>query len=783
MEAADNRRGFRLGDWVIRPDAAVATGPGRSRALTPDQLAVLLLLAARPEDAVPQSELRDAAFAGDDDGEARLLATLRQLRELLGGSADDRHYIVHVGHDAWALVADITPLTTTDGGDDASAPRRTFGGRLQHFITELRRRSVLKVGGAYLVGMWIMLQVAEVTFEPLHFPQWWMTALTILAVLGLPIVVVLAWSYEITPGGIVLDPGDGSRLPRPRARRAIAPALVAGVTLMAGVTGYAWWQSIDTSSRPPPLEPGDASVAVLPLVDMSPAGGIAYLADGLSEELSAALAQIPGLRVAARTSAFEFKGQSVDVRRIGEALGVRHVLEGSVRRDGDRLRVTVQLVDAATGYHVWARSYDRNWSDVIAIQDDIARSVTEALKVVLVADSGDTKGKAPVDPVAPDVRALDPYLAGLALMRKSGDLSVMKEAEDRFSEAIAIAPEFARAHAGLCRVRIRMYQRTRDDSYVALAETACRRALELDPGQIETEKGLADLYLASGRNAESEAICRQLVARYPSDADGHLCLGAAQSAAGHLPEAERSLRAAVQAEPSYWVPHSKLGGFLFEQGRADEAIAEFREVTRLTPSSSSAYSNLGAALQFKGDDKGAEAAYKRAIAIEPSASALSNLGTLNYFAGRYDQAVEDYRRATAIATRDQEIWGNLGDAYWQLGQHDEALAAYRKAVELATRDLEKQPKDAGMLSRLGYYHGRLGDPARADDYLDRAEAVAQDNPYSAYYRAIAAADRGDDERARALASRAAELGYPEDALQADPALKKVLGNTRGGNSR
>ena len=779
MEAADNRRGFRLGDWVIRPDAAVATGPGRSRALTPDQLAVLLLLAARPEDAVPQSELRDAAFAGDDDGEARLLATLRQLRELLGGSADDRHYIVHVGHDAWALVADIAPLTATDGGDDATAPRRTFGGRLQHFITELRRRSVLKVGGAYLVGMWIMLQVAEVTFEPLHFPQWWMTALTILAVLGLPIVVVLAWSYEITPGGIVLDSGDGSTLPRPRARRAIAPALVAGVTLMAGVTGYAWWRSIDTASHPAPLEAGDASIAVLPLVDMSPAGGIAYLADGLSEELSAALAQIPGLRVAARTSAFEFKGQAVDVRRIGEALGVRHVLEGSVRRDGDRLRVTVQLIDAASGYHVWARSYDRNWSDVFAIQDDIARSVTEALKVVLTADAGEAKGKAPADLVAPDVRALDPYLAGLALMRKSGDLSVMKEAEGRFSEAIAIAPEFARAHAGLCRVRIRMYQRTLDVSYVALAETACRRALELDPGQIETEKGLADLYLASGRNAESEAICRQLVARYPSDADGYLCLGAAQRAAGHLPEAERSLRAAVQAEPSYWVTHSRLGSFLFEQGRADEAIQQFTEVTRLTPSSSSAYANLGGAYQFKGDNRAAEDAYRKAVAIEPSASALSNLGTLHYFEGNFVQAVEDYRAAARLTGFDQNIWGNLGDAYWQLGQRDQALAAYRRAVELASRDLEKQPNDPATLSQLGYYHGRLGDPARAEDFLDRADAIAQDNPYSAYYRAVAAADRGDVETARRLVARATELGYPPEAINADPALQSVLGKPKG----
>jgi TolB-like protein/Flp pilus assembly protein TadD len=779
MEAADTRRGFKLGDWVIRPDAALATTAGRSRTLTPDQVAVLLLLAARPDDAVPQSELRDTAFPGDGDGDARLQSTLRQLRELLGGSSDDRHYIVHVGHDAWALVADLAPLPAAGG--EGPEPRRTVGGRLQHFLSELRRRSVFKVGGAYLVGMWIMLQVAEVTFEPLHFPQWWMTALTILAVLGLPIVIALAWSYEITPGGIVLDTGDGSSLPMPRARRAIAPAVVAGVTLMACVTGYAWWRSIDTASRPAPPDPGDASIAVLPLVDMSPAGGIAYLGDGLSEELSAALAQIPGLRVAARTSAFEFKGKAVDVRRIGESLGVRHVLEGSVRRDGDRLRVTVQLIDAATGYHVWARSYDRNWSDVIAIQDDIARSVTEALKVVLASDESLPKPPAPVE--TPDVRALDPYLAGLALMRKSGDLSVMKEAENRFSESIGLAPEFARAYAGLCRVRVRMYQRTRDDAYVALAETACRRALELDPGQLETEKGLADLYLASGRNAESEAICRQLVARYPSDADGHLCLGAAQSAAGHLPEAERSLRAAVQAEPSYWVTHSRLGAFLFEQGRADEAIAEFREVTRLTPSSSSAYSNLGAALQFKGDNPGAEAAYRRSIAIEPSASALSNLGTLNYFAGRYEQAVEDYRRATTIAARDQEIWGNLGDAYWQLGQRDQALAAYRRAVELGTRDLEKQPKDPGTLSRLGYYHGRLGDTARADDYLDRAEAVAQDNPYSAYYRAVAAADRGDAENARALASRAAQLGYPEDALKADPALKKVLTSNWGGKSR
>ena len=298
---------------------------------------------------------------------------------------------------------------------------------MQSLIFELRRRSVFRVAGGYLLGMWIMLQVAEVTFEPLRLPEWWMRALTILAVIGLPIVATLAWSYEITPGGIVLDDGAPDGVKLPRARRAVAPAIVAGVALMAVVTGVAWWRSIELgdTEASPQFDPANPSIAVLPLVDMSPSGGNGYLGDGLSEELSMRLAQVPGLRVAARTSAFEFKDRNVDVRRIGQSLGVRHVLEGSVRRDGDNLRVTMQLIDSANGYHVWAGSYDRSWSDVISIQDEIARSVTEALRIVLVP--AETSPEA-VSAATLDVRAVDPYLAGLAMLRQSGDMSRLTEA-------------------------------------------------------------------------------------------------------------------------------------------------------------------------------------------------------------------------------------------------------------------------------------------------------------------------------------------------------------------
>ena len=280
-----------------------------------------------------------------------------------------------------------------------------------------------------------------------------MSALTILAVIGIPIVGILAWAYEITPGGIVRDSGDAALLHLPRARRAMAPVLVLGVALMAGVTGFAWWRSIADADRASPsaAEPSAQSVAVLPLVDMTSGGGNEYLGDGFAEEISAQLAQIPGLRVAARTSAFEFKGQRLDVRKIGNALGVRNVLEGSVRRDGDKLRVTVQLIDASNGYHVWAGTYDRDWADAIAVQDDISRKITQALRVVLTPESERKLQRAGVVNLA----AYDSYLAGVSALRKSSDLSQLNQAADFFGKAMTLDPGFSRAYAGHVRGRCR----------------------------------------------------------------------------------------------------------------------------------------------------------------------------------------------------------------------------------------------------------------------------------------------------------------------------------------
>ena len=787
MEAADLRVGFRLGEWLVEPQQSRLSGPKGIRVLEPEHMRLLLCLVEQHGEAVDRLALRDCAWRGRSHSDQLLRAGIRSLREALGESSSDRSYIVTASRGGFAVIAHFEPLAavpalqTPSRLADHRPVRRTLLGQLQALVFELRRRSVFKVSGGYLLGMWIILQVAEVTFEPLRLPDWWMTVLTILAVIGLPIVATLAWSYEITPGGIVLDEGGLEGVKLPRARRTIAPAIVAGVALMAVVTGVAWWRSIETggTEAAPQADPAYPSIAVLPLVDMSPSGGSSYLGDGLSEELSLRLAQIPGLRVAARTSAFEFKDRNVDVRQIGQSLGVRHVLEGSVRRDGDNLRVTMQLIDAATGYHAWAGSYDRSWSDVISIQDEVARAVSSALRIVLLPDEGATQA-APAS--TPDIRAVDPYLAGLALLRQSGDMSRLTQAATHFGEAIAIEPSFARAHAGLCRVGVRIYDRTRDPSDRDLAEQSCRRALELDASLVETEKALGELYLSSGRIAESEAVYQGLVTRYPQDADGHIGLGRALEAAGQHDAAERSFRAAAQVEPAFWGAFNALGGYLFSRGRFVEAIDAYREVSELTPSSASAYNNLGAALQMQGDLRGAAEAYGRSLAIEPAGSAYSNLGTVHYFLGEFDEAVQNYERATALAGQDQSLWGNLADALWQIpGRRDEAIGHYRRAIRLAQRELESQPTNGLLMAQLGYYHGRVGNAAESRSYLDQAAAAGADL-YVQYYSAVAAADRGDLEAARASALAAVQLGYPETLLQVDPSLSGLMlqNNKAGG---
>ena len=317
-------------------------------------------------------------------------------------------------------------------------------------LAELKRRKVFKVGAAYLVVGWLVIEVAATILPQLNFPEWAPRLVTFLVLLGLPIAVVLAWVYEVTPDGIKLDAkASGSK--RVFAAAAVLAILVLGWFLHARVLPA---PAIAAPSPAPSLvanaKPRAAaeSIAVLPFVNMSTDPENEFFSDGLSEEILNSLARIDGMQVVGRTSSFQFKGKNEDLRDIGEKLGVAHVLEGSVRREGNKARITAQLIRTSDGIHLWSQTYDRMLDDILAVQLDIAENVASVLNVVMDDKQRSVMRKSGVK----NVDAFIHYQKGWKLYADAhrdpavGLLDGLRLANAEFQQAVALEPRFSFAH-------------------------------------------------------------------------------------------------------------------------------------------------------------------------------------------------------------------------------------------------------------------------------------------------------------------------------------------------
>ena len=576
------------------------------------------------------------------------------------------------------------------------------------------------------------------------------------------------------------SPATSSSAAVPHALAWLGAALVIALLLAApwAITHYLRAPKVADAAASGPgvviVQP-PRTIAVLPLIDMSPDRSNAYLGDGLAQELSARLARLPGVRVAASTSAFAFRNRTTDARTIAQTLGVRHILEGSVHREGDRLRVTAQLIDGASGYDVWSQTYNRTWHDLMAIEDELARSIISSLRVVL---SNELAQRA-TQPPTTQASAFDLYLAGLAKLHGPGGDASLDEAGESFRQALAEDPKFALACAGLCERYALGYDKTRDAVLIPQAERACEEALKLDPTLREVSAALAQLYLVSGRSEQAAAIYRDAISSDPENADGYIGLGQALDQQHRTADAEGAFRKAVDVEPTYWGAQNALGGFLFRHGRTSAAIATYRRVTELIPASPLAFNNLGAALLVAGDFQGAAAAFDRSLALEPTSSAYSNSGTVYYFLGRYADAARMFTRATELSRQDHRVWGNLADALWQIeGSRAEAESAYRRAIGLVHKSLEVNARDAVSWSQLAYYSARARADGDVRGFTSRALQLNADDPNVRYYACLTALELGEKQAALESLSRAVELGYPPQLVRAAPDFASLRSDAR-----
>ena len=527
-------------------------------------------------------------------------------------------------------------------------------------VSELKRRNVIRMALLYAVSAWLIMQVAEVIIGLAGLPDWIGPALLGLLAVGFPIAIVLSWFFELTPEGIALeselDRTESAKRISGRGLDAIVISLLAAAVILFAYDK--WW----------PRGQNEPSIVVLPFVNMSADPEQEYFSDGIAEELLNLLTQIPDLRVISRTSAFSYKGKDVDIPTVAGQLNVSHVLEGSVRKVGNQVRISAQLIEAQTDTHLWSRTYDRTLDDIFAIQDEIAASVVQKLKIMLIED-------------APTTRATDPQAYALVLqaryLRQRVTPESLQKSVELYKQALEIDDEYAPAWAGLAvSYTNQADQRLRPagDGY-ALARLAANRALSINPTYASAHRILG--WIASSLDRDLVATARHYELALATEPATSASISVAASMAHSLGRLEQAIALgeyAVEHDPVSPVINGNLGLYYRDGGQLDESIDSFRTVLALSPGYIGAQHHIGTALLLQGQP---------------------------------DAALDAMERETA------ESWqlGGLAMAHHALGQSAEAEAALSEFIDKYA---------ATSAYKIAIVHAFMGQADRAFDWLQRA---------------------------------------------------------------
>jgi TolB-like protein/cytochrome c-type biogenesis protein CcmH/NrfG len=580
-------------------------------------------------------------------------------------------------------------------------------------FNELNRRNVIKVSIAYLVIAWLVMQVADVILNNVDAPNWVFHVILLLLGIGFIFAIIFAWVFELTPDGLKREHEvDIDRSITRRTGRKLDYVII-GV-LVVGLSYFAYDKFVLSAvQETAPIEKislsgdkqaetqkavigADKSIAILPFVNMSDDASNEYFSDGLSEELLNLLAKVPELRVAARTSSFSFKGKDLKISEIARELNVSHILEGSVRKSGDQVRITAQLIKADHGFHLWSESYNRTLDDIFAVQDEIASEVSKALQVTLL---GRTRSKAEINPEAYSL-----YLKGMYFLNQ-GSREFGENAIQELQRAIELEPEFAGAWQILAFVyyqQIRARVISHEEGH-ALAMDAINRAMNLDPNQgvIWGTYGFLKKNLDWDWEEAQQALSRAYELEPGSNLVRIWRASTAQTL-GRLDEALDYYELALATDPLNLSAYSSVGICNRKVGRFDVAITIFEQQIELRPRYHWAYFNIGKAYLFKGDAETALAQIEK----NPS-NVYREVGLVLAYTtlGREEEAQAALQRLVADYGEQFPNW--VAEAYSWRGDSDRAFEWLGKAY---------QQRDIGLSYLLGnkVFERLWGDPRWLD---------------------------------------------------------------------
>jgi TolB-like protein/Flp pilus assembly protein TadD len=627
-------------------------------------------------------------------------------------------------------------------------------------FTELKRRNVFRVGAAYLVVAWLLIEVSDTVFPRLNLPEWTVTFVIVLMLLGLPVALFLSWAYELTPEGVKRSEEVASSGETLQAtRRAFDWIIIAGLLLVVAIiVADRWWFTTEpgtsgelaTVAGPPVSEAGagqadgtepmSLGVGVLPFHNLSPDPDNAFFAGGIHEEVLTHLSRMPGLRVISRTSMLRIAESDLDIRQIGERLGVTHVLEGSVRRAGEQVRVTVQLIDAQTDEHVWAENYDRRLLDVFAIQSEIALAIARQLRLNLAPDVSAQIGERPTQ----SQEAYDLFLRARALPA-SYDEARMRAAIELLRGALQADPAFAMAMGELGRWYSMLFHHvTRNSPDCELSRYWIDQALAREPGNPALQKFLGEHYYRCHLDYDAALAQLELAEQgLPGSSEIFALRAYILRRAGRIAEGIAAMNTAIALDPrSEELLHNQIESYallgdLENAARVDRLLDD-------TPRSLM-MSRLRLA-EVRMEVAGDLDSIVEALAAEPekvgSARILRIL--VPYLRRDFSDArlvterLEDGLSELQFSVVSRPLW--LAQIALAEGDSEQASSHAREALEQLDGALRRRPDDYRVLSARALALALLGDAAGSHDSMRRALS----HPMARRDAMIGATLRGDE---------------------------------------
>jgi len=543
-----------------------------------------------------------------------------------------------------------------------------------NFFAELKRRNVYKVAIAYAVVAWLLMQIATQVFPFFEIPNWAVRLVVLLLVIGCPVALILAWAFELTPEGIKRTE-IADELPKKSGRSSawIYVIIVTG-TIGAGLVFFGRY----TSSRQSP-KTAEKSIAVLPFENRSEDKANAYFAEGVQDEILTRLSKIADLKVTSRTSTQHYKSVPENLAEIAKQLGVAHILEGSVQKSGDAVRVNVQLIKADNDSQVWAETFDRKLTDIFSVESDVAKAIADQLRAHITRQEEQVIAAKPTK----NIEAYDAYLRGRYFWNKRTSDGI-KHAIEHFQQSIARDPDFALGHAGLADsyIALTFYNFAAPHETMPKAKESAIKALALDDPLAEAHASLAHILMNYDWNwSAAEKEFKRSIELKPDYATAHEWYAIHYlTATGRFEEAVQEMKRALELEPASLVMNTFMGATLYYAGRYDEAIDQCRRTIEMDPNFAVAHWHLGLAYEQRQVLDAATEEFKKAISLSAGSPLMkAALGRAYAKSQKKHEANEMLNELSELSKQQYVSAYEVATIYVALGNNEQAFQLLEQA--------------------------------------------------------------------------------------------------------